>query len=144
VRVATNRESAAFVIPRSAATRDLLAQTEARLSGATPNVRHMRAYYVYILASHSRRLYVGITRDLVRRLAEHRAGLSPGFSRRYRTERLVYFEYTQDVRVAIAREKQIKGWGPRKKLELIESVNTGWLDLAVDWDAEAGRRRPFE
>ena len=104
----------------------------------------MRAYYVYILASHSRRLYVGVTRDLVRRLAEHRAGTRPGFSQRYRVHRLVYCEDTRDVRVAIAREKELKGWGRRKKVELIESVNAGWLDLAIDWYPEVERRRSLE
>ena len=118
--------------------------TEACRHGSVPNARRMRAYYAYILASRSRRLYVGVTRDLVRRLAEHRAGTRPGFCRRYRIERLVYFEDTPDVRVAIAREKQLKGWGRRKKIELIESVNAGWLDLAAEWDAGAERRRPFE
>ena len=137
-------EPAALVIPRSAATRDLLALTETRSLTPAPNVGHMRVYYVYILASRSRRLYVGVTRDLARRLAEHRVGTSPGFSRRYRIDRLVYFEDTRDVRVAIAREKQIKGWGRRKKVELIESVNAGWLDLAADWFREDGRRQPFE
>src|SRR5688500_155371 len=96
------------VIPRSAATRDLIALTEARTLRSHPDDRRMHVYYVYILASHSRRLYVGMTRDLLRRVAEHQAGTTPGFTRRYRIDRLVYFEHTHDVHAAIAREKQLK------------------------------------
>jgi putative endonuclease len=66
-------------------------------------------YFVYIMASRSRTLYCGVTRDLLRRVHEHRNGTVPGFTSRYRVTRLVYFEATSDVRSAIAREKQIKG-----------------------------------
>ena len=89
-------------------------------------------YYVYILANRSRRLYVGVTKNLLVRLAQHRSGESV-FTARYRITRLVYFEMTQQVRVAIAREKQIKSWRREKKLALVQSLNPGWDDLAADW-----------
>jgi putative endonuclease len=90
-------------------------------------------FFVYILASRSRVLYTGITRDLIRRIHQHREGLVPGFTSRYRVTRLVYFEETSSARVAFDREHQIKGWSREKKLRLIESVNAGWNDLAADW-----------
>jgi putative endonuclease len=72
-------------------------------------------YYVYIMASRSRVLYTGVTNDLARRVYEHKRSLIAGFTNRYRITRLVYFEEFTDVRDAIAREKEIKGWveGPR-------------------------------
>ncbi len=90
-------------------------------------------YYVYILASRSRTLYTGVTNDLLRRMVEHRDGLVPGFTSQYRIFRLVHFEIFGDIRLAIAREKEIKGWRREKKLWLIERDNptweefTGWL-----------------
>jgi putative endonuclease len=90
-----------------------------------------RQYYVYILASTSRHLYIGITNDLVRRVAEHRAGLKPdSWAHQHGATRLVHFEWTNDARTAIRREKEIKGWKRWKKIELIESGNPGWDDLA--------------
>jgi putative endonuclease len=88
------------------------------------------AYFVYILASRSRTLYVGVTNDLERRIGEHREGLVPGFTSQYRVFRLVYFEAFTDVRSAIAREKEIKGWRREKKVWLIERHNRTWEDLA--------------
>ena len=90
-----------------------------------------RLYYVYILASRSRTLYTGVTNHLVRRIQEHRDGLVPGFTSRYRIHRLVYFEMFRDIRGAIAREKQIKGWSRAKKVALIEEQNPTWEDLAA-------------
>jgi putative endonuclease len=95
-----------------------------------------RSFTVYILASLSRRLYVGITSNLGRRLFEHRHGLIPGFTSRYRITRLVYLEQTTAVSAALEREKEIKGWSREKKLRLIETINPGWLDLARDWFPE--------
>jgi putative endonuclease len=83
----------------------------------------MRDYYVYIMTNHSRTLYTGVTNDLRRRMYEHKQKLVPGFTSKYNINRLVYFETTSDVRVAIAREKQIKGWLKAKKIALIESAN---------------------
>ncbi len=93
----------------------------------------MRQYYVYILASQSRRLYIGVTRDLRRRVWQHKTGTIPGFSRQYRVTSLIHFETTSDVHAAIAREKQLKRWPRRRKVRLIERQNPGWLDLSVDW-----------
>ena len=89
-----------------------------------------KQYWVYLLASHSRRLYVGVTNNLARRLAEHRAGEGGAFTKRYNVHRLVYFEEHPDVRDAIRREKEIKGWRREKKLQLIERHNAGWIELA--------------
>jgi putative endonuclease len=92
----------------------------------------MRTYHVYIVASRTRRLYIGVTGSLSRRIAQHRR-LSEGFSATYRVTRLVYVEASSDVRAAIAREKQLKGWTRAKKLALIASLNPGWDDLAEGW-----------
>jgi putative endonuclease len=96
----------------------------------------MRTYYVYIMASSTCTLYVGVTNDLERRVFEHKQGLVPGFTRRYGVKRLVHYEDTNDVSVAIAREKQIKGWRRSKKVDLVESMNPGWRDLSDGWYGE--------
>ena len=90
----------------------------------------MREYYVYIMTNHSRRLYTGMTNDLERRVAEHKEGLAPGFTQRYRINQLVYFEEYARVEDAIDREKQIKGWRRAKKIALIERLNPHWDDLS--------------
>ncbi|OFV94937.1 MAG: endonuclease [Acidobacteria bacterium RIFCSPLOWO2_12_FULL_54_10] len=95
-------------------------------------------YYVYILSSRSRNLYTGVTNNLTRRVAEHRQGLIPGFTSRYRIHRLVYYEPYRSIRSAIEREKQIKGWLRAKKVALIEKHNPTWDDLAADWFAIPG------
>ena len=88
------------------------------------------SYYVYVLASQRNgTLYVGMTNDLVRRVWEHKNDVVEGFTKRYRVHTLVWFEATQDVSAAILREKQIKKWDRRFKLELIEKENPRWLDL---------------
>ena len=88
-----------------------------------------KIYYVYIMTNKSRTLYTGVTNDLKRRVFEHREHLVPGFTKRYNITRLVYYEQTDDVHSALAREKQIKGWLRKKKVALIESVNPVWQDL---------------
>jgi len=93
----------------------------------------MKCYYVYILANHSRTLYTGVTNDLTRRVLEHKNKLAPGFSQNYNIGRLVYFEETPDIKAAIYREKQIKGWRRARKIDLIESINPTWQDLSEDW-----------
>ena len=93
----------------------------------------MRQYYVYILASKNRRLYVGVTNDLERRTYEHKNGLTPGFTSKYNIKRLVYYEATEDILAAIEREKQLKGWLRSKKTALIESTNPKWRDLSEEW-----------
>ena len=95
----------------------------------------VRTYHVYILASRYRVLYVGCTSALARRIAQHRARMFRGFTSRYNVTRLVYLEETNDVRVAIARERQIKGSTRCRKLALIESTNPRWRDLARDYFA---------
>jgi putative endonuclease len=89
-----------------------------------------RTYCIYILANRSRNLYTGVTGNLEPRMVEHRQGLTPGFTTRYRIFRLVYFEFFSDVRTAIAREKEIKGWRREKKIWLINRNNPTWADLA--------------
>ena len=79
----------------------------------------MKTYYVYIMASRSRTLYTGVTNNLERRVVEHKRELVPGFTARYRIERLVYYEVFGDIRQAIQREKKIKGWLRAKKIALI-------------------------
>jgi putative endonuclease len=91
----------------------------------------MLPYYVYIMASRSRVLYVGVTNDLTRRAHEHKQGLVPGFTSKYRVTRLVYYEEFADIRDAIAREKRIKGWKRSRKISLIEATNPTWEDLAT-------------
>ena len=93
----------------------------------------VRTYYVYIMASRSRVLYIGVTNDLTRRVNEHKRGLTAGFTSRYQITRLVYFEEFGDVRDAIAREKQLKGWVRARKIRLIEQKNAAWEDLAARW-----------
>ncbi len=91
----------------------------------------MKTYAVYIMASVSGVLYIGVTNDLERRVLEHKQKLVPGFSARYNVRKLVYFELFADVRAAIVREKELKGWLRRKKIALIESVNPRWQDLSM-------------
>ncbi len=90
----------------------------------------MKIYFVYILASaRNGTLYIGVTNDLIRRVWEHKEGLVEGFSKKYGTKLLVYFEQTNDVHEAILREKQMKKWNRKWKLELIEKSNPAWKDL---------------
>ena len=90
-------------------------------------------YHVYIMASASGTLYAGVTNDLGRRVAEHRAGLNgKSFTSRYRCRKLLYAEPHPSVVTAIAREKEIKKWRREKKAALIASLNPGWVDLAED------------
>jgi putative endonuclease len=101
----------------------------------------MRTSYVYIMASRSRVLYTGVTSDLVRRVGEHKQGLTPGFTSKYHVTRLVYFETFMDVRDAIAREKQLKSWARVRKVRLVEEKNPTWEDLARSWFAAADPSR---
>jgi putative endonuclease len=75
-------------------------------------------------------LYTGVTNNLERRIYEHKHHLVKGFTNKYNIDKLVYFEETNDINVAISREKQIKGWLRKKKIALIESMNPGWKDLS--------------
>ena len=92
-----------------------------------------KCYYVYILASKSRALYVGVTNDLARRVYEHKHKRVPGFTSHYNIDRLVHYEMGQDIEAAILREKEIKRWRRAKKIALIEATNPSWRDLSEDW-----------
>jgi putative endonuclease len=96
-----------------------------------------KAYYVYIMTNVARTLYVGVTNNLERRVFEHKNRLIPGFTDRYGLTSLAYFESTDDVSVAIAREKQVKGWLRNRKVTLIESMNADWADLSEGWFDDA-------
>jgi len=93
----------------------------------------MRTFYVYIMAGKFRTLYTGVTNNLERRVLEHKRKLVPGFTSKYNINRLVYFETFGDIRAAIQREKQIKGWLRAKKVTLIVSGNPTWRDLSQGW-----------
>jgi putative endonuclease len=93
----------------------------------------MREYYVYIMSSHTRTLYIGVTNNLERRVYEHKNKLTPGFTSRYNLTWLVYVETTTSSYDAITREKQLKGWTRAKKVALIEAMNPQWEDLSQGW-----------
>ncbi len=95
----------------------------------------MHDYCVYILTSKSGVLYIGVTNDLSRRFFQHQEKLIPGFTAKYNVDRLVYYESFRNIRDAIAREKQLKGWRREKKVALIERMNPKWRDLSEDWTA---------
>ncbi len=92
-----------------------------------------RSYYVYIMTNRSRTLYTGVTNNLLRRVMEHKKKERPGFTQKYNITQLVFYEETDDINTAIAREKQIKGWLRKKKIDLIETMNPNWADLSADW-----------
>jgi len=89
-----------------------------------------RTYFVYTLASRSRTLYTGVTNNLERRILQHRHGEIPGFTAKYKIHRLVHFELFADIRDAIRREKEIKGWRREKKIAMIQGKNPAWEDLS--------------
>ncbi len=95
-----------------------------------------KLFFVYILPSRTKTLYVGVTSDLIRRMEEHRRGKQDGFTSRYNVKKLVYYEVGERALGAIAREKQIKGWLRARKIALVESVNPGWSDLTPDLRSE--------
>jgi putative endonuclease len=94
---------------------------------------HEHCYFTYIMASRSRNLYIRVTGDLLRRVFQHKWKEHEGFTARYNCDRLVWFERHQFVQDAIAREKQLKGWGRSKKIALIETINAAWVDLSREW-----------
>ena len=87
--------------------------------------------WIYIVSGRTRRLYVGVTSDLSGRLWEHKSRAYEGFTKKYKLDQLVYFEFFQDIETAILREKQLKGWSRAKKIALIEKMNSGWEDLPL-------------
>ncbi len=93
-----------------------------------------KIYYVYILASkRNGTLYIGVTNNLERRMYQHKNRLLDGFAKKYNVNKLVHFETTNDIKFAIQREKQLKKWYRKWKIELIEKENPEWKDLAEDW-----------
>ena len=90
-------------------------------------------YYVYIMASRSHNLYIGVTNDLGRRVREHKSHELESFTERYNIDRLVWYGEYDDIRRAINREKQLKGWVREKKIKLIEKLNPTWQDLSAEW-----------
>ncbi len=93
----------------------------------------MNEYYVYIMASRSKTLYVGVTNDLTRRVYEHKLKRPGSFTSRYNITNLVYYQATTSIESAIAREKQLKRWLRAKKIALIEEFNPAWRDVSSDW-----------
>jgi putative endonuclease len=92
-----------------------------------------RTFYVYITASRSKTLYIGVTSNIEQRISEHRQKKHKGFSATYNCNRLVWLERFTNPTSAIAREKQLKGWNRAKKLALIEQTNPSWQDLSEGW-----------
>ena len=92
-----------------------------------------RRYFVYIKASRSRVLYIGMTNSMIRRNGEHKTCTHDSFTAEHRCTRLVWYEIYHSPSAAIAREKQLKGWTRAKKIALIEKTNPRWLDLSEDW-----------
>ena len=87
-------------------------------------------YYVYIMSNNAGITYIGVTNNIARRVEEHKTGKFPGFSKRYKTHKLVYYEEHQYINDAIYREKQIKTWRQQKKRDLITFLNPKWEDLS--------------
>lgn len=97
---------------------------------------HEHYYYAYIVASRSLTLYIGMTSDLERRVFDHKCKRYEGFSAHYNCNRLVWFERFSGPGAAIAREKQLKGWGRAEKIALITKTNPTWIDLSEKWYAD--------
>jgi putative endonuclease len=93
-------------------------------------------YYVYIMSNASKTLYIGVTNDIDRRVYEHRNKIADGFTKRYNITKLVYFEIFSDIKQAIIRETELKGWLRKKKIALIVSMNPKWDDLSKAWGVE--------
>lgn len=89
-------------------------------------------FYVYILTNDNNHvMYIGVTNDLKRRITEHQLGIFPGFTEKYHVHRLVYYEHYNDIRQAIIREKQLKGWTRAKKNALVEEQNPEWKEISL-------------
>ena len=97
-----------------------------------------RTYFTYILSNKNRRLYIGMTNDLNRRIREHQTG-TKGFAASYKMTKLVYYETFDGPTAALQRESILKKWRREKKIQLIESVNPMWDELVVDLESEISR-----
>jgi putative endonuclease len=94
----------------------------------------MNTYYIYIMASKPKgTIYIGVTNNPERRVYEHKSGSTPGFTKEYNVNQLVYFEEAVSANDAISREKQLKNWHRQWKINLIEFVNENWKDLSEDF-----------
>lgn len=92
---------------------------------------YTKSYYVYLLTNWNNQvMYVGVTNDLNRRIYEHKNKMVEGFTAKYNLSKLIYFEETNDINAAIAREKEIKRWRREKKNKLVEQLNPQWKDLS--------------
>lgn len=92
----------------------------------------MNTYYIYIMTNeHNKVFYIGITNDLKRRVYEHKTGLIKGFTKSYNCNKLVWYDYTNDVNSAIKKEKQVKRWKREYKINIINAMNPTWDDLAI-------------
>ncbi len=89
----------------------------------------MKNYFVYILSSKNKVLYVGMTDNLSRRIFEHKSSLAEGFTKKYNVNKLVYYESQPDLKSALKREKRLKNWHRQWKINLIEAKNKDWKDL---------------
>lgn len=93
----------------------------------------MNKGFIYIITTlHNKVLYIGVTNDLNRRVSEHKSKLIKGFTQKYNVDKLVYYEAFDNIRDAIKREKQLKGWIRSKKVALIESINPDWVELPTE------------
>jgi len=93
-----------------------------------------KRYYVYLLTNNNDNvMYIGVTNNLQRRIYEHKNKLVKGFTEKYNVHKLVYYEETPDIRVALEREKEIKKWRREKKDGLVLSINPEWRDLSEEW-----------
>ncbi len=99
-------------------------------------------FFVYIMASSSGTLYVGVSNNVCARSKQHKLGIGSGFTRKYDVDRLVYFEEHKYILNAIARESEVKKWRREKKVVLIESVNPAWRDLSKDFEQLVFLKRP--
>ncbi|HPN96175.1 MAG TPA: GIY-YIG nuclease family protein [Candidatus Moranbacteria bacterium] len=89
----------------------------------------MKQPCIYIMTNYSKTLYIGVTSNIRRRVWEHKEKLIEGFTKKYNIDKLVYYELIEDMPTAIKREKELKGWSRKKKIDLIEKENPEWLDL---------------
>ncbi|MEC4686145.1 MAG: GIY-YIG nuclease family protein [Nitrospirota bacterium] len=93
-----------------------------------------KQYHVYILTNKSNSVfYIGVTNDLSRRMFEHKNKIVEGFTKKYKLKKLVYYEVTNDVESAISREKQLKNWHRKWKIDLITQLNPDWIDLSEEF-----------
>ena len=93
----------------------------------------MRRYFVYILSSSTGTLYTGVTSDIWFGVLTHKLKKKAGFTKKYNVSRLIYYEETSYINNGLAREKEIKGWSRKEKLDLVRTINPRFLDLAADW-----------